>query len=201
MLTEGHEIWTPEGDDTRHLSVILARMADTIETALSSMVQSGMVTPYAGDAAPEGWLLCRGQAVSRTTYAKLFGVIGTTYGTGDGTATFNVPDLRRRVAVGLDSSDANFNVRGKTGGASTVALKTAELPAHSHRVLGGTNGSERLRSGRAFLNDAGPEGGAWAGWFGSGYNGIDNVSTSETGSGTGHNNLQPYITLNHIIKI
>ena len=54
----------------------------------------GCVIPFAGAAAPTGWLLCQGQAVSRTTYAQLFSVIGTTYGSGDGSTTFNLPDMR-----------------------------------------------------------------------------------------------------------
>ena len=61
----------------------------------------GCVIPFAGAAAPTGWLLCQGQAVSRTTYAQLFSVIGTTYGSGDGSTTFNLPDMRGRVAVGF----------------------------------------------------------------------------------------------------
>ncbi|EHL69933.1 hypothetical protein HMPREF1032_02932, partial [Subdoligranulum sp. 4_3_54A2FAA] len=60
----------------------------------------GCVIPFAGAAAPTGWLLCQGQAISRTTYAQLFSVIGTTYGSGDGKTTFNLPDMRGRVAVG-----------------------------------------------------------------------------------------------------
>ena len=63
----------------------------------------GCVIPFAGAAAPTGWLLCQGQAISRTTYAQLFSVIGTTYGSGDGKTTFNLPDMRGRVAVGSDS--------------------------------------------------------------------------------------------------
>lgn len=55
---------------------------------------TGTVLPFAGEAAPNGWLLCYGQAISRTTYSTLFGIIGTTYGTGDGSTTFNLPDLR-----------------------------------------------------------------------------------------------------------
>ncbi|MBN3010378.1 tail fiber protein, partial [Ruthenibacterium lactatiformans] len=64
----------------------------------------GCVIPFAGAAAPTGWLLCQGQAISRTTYAQLFSVIGTTYGSGDGKTTFNLPDMRGRVAVGSDAN-------------------------------------------------------------------------------------------------
>ena len=63
---------------------------------------TGSVIPFGGSSAPSGFLLCYGQAVSRTTYATLFGVISTTYGTGDGSSTFNLPDLRGRVVAGQD---------------------------------------------------------------------------------------------------
>ncbi len=79
----------------------------------------GCVIPFAGAAAPTGWLLCQGQAISRTTYAQLFSVIGTTYGSGDGKTTFNLPDMRGRVAVG---SDANST------GAKAGDVTNAELP-------------------------------------------------------------------------
>ena len=65
-------------------------------------IPSGAVLPFAGTAAPAGWLLCYGQAVSRTTYAALFNALGTAYGAGDGSTTFNLPDLRGRVPGGKD---------------------------------------------------------------------------------------------------
>ena len=67
-------------------------------------VPPGMVLPFAGAAAPEGFLLCDGSAVSRTTYGDLFAAIGTAYGAGDGSTTFNLPDLRGRVAAGREVS-------------------------------------------------------------------------------------------------
>jgi microcystin-dependent protein len=73
-----------------------------------SALPAGMVIDYAGSAAPSGYLLCDGSAVSRATYATLFGVVGTDYGVGDGATTFNVPDLRGRVAVGRDNMGTNF---------------------------------------------------------------------------------------------
>jgi len=101
---------------------------------------------YAGSTAPAGWLLCGGQAVSRTTYATLFGIIGTTYGAGDGSTTFNVPDLRGRVVAGVDNMGGvaanrltnttmspNGNTRGATGGAQTNT--------HNHYQSVGNDGS------------------------------------------------------------
>ena len=91
---------------------------------------AGVVITYGGSTAPEGWLLCDGSAVSRTTYATLFDVIGTTYGAGDNSTTFNVPDLQGRVVIGVSGTHA----LATTGGATTVTLETANLPAHNHSV-------------------------------------------------------------------
>lgn len=91
---------------------------------------AGVVITYGGSTAPEGWLLCDGSAVSRTTYATLFDVIGTTYGAGDNSTTFNVPDLSGRVVIGVSGTHA----LASTGGAETVTLETANLPSHVHSV-------------------------------------------------------------------
>jgi microcystin-dependent protein len=101
----------------------------------------GMITPFAGSTAPTGWFLCGGQAVSRTTYASLFAVISTTYGVGDGSTTFNLPDLRGRSVAGVDNmggTDAGrldiANSSGTVVGSQYVTLTSAQsgLPAHQH---------------------------------------------------------------------
>ena len=101
----------------------------------------GEIDDFAGSAAPAGCLLCDGTAVSRSTYWKLFSVIGTVFGAGDGTTTFNVPDLRGRVGVGADNmggTDAgrlsSANTLNTSGGAETFALAEANLPAHAHSM-------------------------------------------------------------------
>lgn len=91
---------------------------------------AGIVMPFAGSTAPQGWMLCDGSAVSRTTYAALFAVIGTTYGAGDGETTFNIPNLAGRVVIGSSQSHA----LGTTGGSETVTLTSDQLPAHVHEV-------------------------------------------------------------------
>jgi len=78
------------------------------------------------ETAPTGWLLCNGAAVSRSTYASLFAVIGTTFGTGDDSTTFNVPDFRGRVPAGVDG--LNFNPVGLTLGVESTQLSSADLP-------------------------------------------------------------------------
>lgn len=151
---------------------------------------AGQVTQFAGDTAPRGWLLCQGQAVSRTTYAALYAVIGNKYGAGDGTSTFNVPDLRGRVAAGL-STDTEFNTLGKKSGAKTHTLTTAQMPSHNHAPGSGQSNFWGLRSGTGGQGLWDPTNTA---------NVATNTTTGNRGSGQAHNNIQPTITLNYIIK-
>lgn len=112
----------------------------------------GGLFDYAGSTAPTGWLLCYGQAISRTTYAALFAVLSTTFGVGDGSTTFNLPDCRGRVAAGKDdmggssanrltnqSDGLNGDTLGATGGTETHTLTTAQLAAHTHAASGTTS--------------------------------------------------------------
>lgn len=85
---------------------------------------------YAGSTAPSGFLVCDGSAISRTTYSDLFDTIGITYGSGDGTTTFNIPNLVGRVAVGT----SNDMTLGSTGGSESVTLTVNELPSHVHEI-------------------------------------------------------------------
>lgn len=104
----------------------------------------GLVSPFAGTTAPDGWVLCYGQALDRDDYADLFAVVSTTYGAGDGSTTFNVPDLRGYVVAGKDNmggssanrlTDAddglNGDTLGDTGGGETQTLVTGNLPAYT----------------------------------------------------------------------
>lgn len=91
---------------------------------------AGIISLYAGAVAPSGYLVCDGSAVSRAAYSTLFEAIGTTYGSGDGSTTFNLPDLSGRVAIGASSSHAI----GTSGGEETHELADGELSAHTHEV-------------------------------------------------------------------
>jgi microcystin-dependent protein len=91
---------------------------------------AGSIIQWGGSAAPVNWLLCDGSAVSRADYGSLFAAIGTSYGSGDGSTTFNLPDLRGRVPVGKNGG--SFGTLGTTGGSETVALTTGQIPAHNH---------------------------------------------------------------------
>lgn len=95
----------------------------------------GSVKMYAGSGTPSKWLYCDGSAVSRDTYAKLFAVIGTTYGAGNGSTTFNLPDFRGRVPVGMGTgtaSDAQTRSLGYKGGTETTTLTVSQMPSHTH---------------------------------------------------------------------
>lgn len=136
---------------------------------------------------PSNWKICDGSAISRETYAELFNVIGTSYGEGDGTTTFNLPNKRGRVSVGLDSNQTEFNTIGKKGGEKTHQLKVEELPSHAHTVKG-TVGSGGYVEGVSFGNSANPGYTSWVGMSGVGGN-------------QPHNNLQPYEVDVWIIKV
>jgi microcystin-dependent protein len=90
----------------------------------------GSMTPFVGAAAPAGYLLCDGSAISRTTYAALFAVCGTAYGVGDGSTTFNLPDMRGRMAVGK-GTHADVDTLGDSDGDATVGNRR---PKHRHTV-------------------------------------------------------------------
>jgi microcystin-dependent protein len=120
---------------------------------VDAVLPIGIIQAFAGSAAPSAnWLLCQGQAVSRSTYSSLFGLVGTTYGVGDGSTTFNIPNLSGRVPVGRDAGQAEFDTLGETGGAKTHTLVTGEIPAHQHDIQHGHSGSGSV-SGTVTVND------------------------------------------------
>ena len=109
-----------------------------------TQVPAGIVSAFAGVTAPAGWLMCYGQAVSRTEYSALFTALSTTYGSGDGSTTFNIPDMRGRAIAGVDNMGGTAasrltstvltasNTLGATGGTQTHVLTEAQLASHTH---------------------------------------------------------------------
>lgn len=146
-------------------------------------VPTGTVSAFAGSAAPTGYVLCDGSEYDQTVQADLFAVVGSTYNTGEETANhFRVPDLRGQVVAGMGGSLlSGTDALGDTGGAATHTLTVDEMPSHSHNAYGN-----------------GVANGGFEGSYGE--NGNQNVSTSLTGGGQAHNNVQPTMILNYIIK-
>lgn len=170
------------------------------ETVAAAAFFPGMTMEYSGATAPAGWLLENGAVYQQSAYPALFGVIGTRYNIGtEAAGQFRVPNHAGRVGVGLDATQTAFNTLGKIGGASTHTLTLAEMPAHKHTFT-----TFDVANTNAFaLNDRSSDAVA------SADNATDTVngeyrtglhSTDNSGSGTAHNNLQPYIVKNWIIK-
>jgi len=181
---------TPANDENK---AVLLEDSGTIHPQFNGL--TGVILPFAGSAAPADWLLCNGQAVSRTTYDVLYNIIGVKYGIGDGTTTFNIPNLKGKVPVGVDSTIADFNDRGKTGGSKEHTLSMAEMPSHDHPVNENilNDNSPLLASNNAIARE-----GAIAN-TNSGWNKQGNLGTSSRGSDAPHENMPPYVAVNYII--
>jgi microcystin-dependent protein len=199
----------------------------TVTASGGFIMPTGALLEYGGSSAPTGWLLCNGAAVSRTTYAALFAVLGTVYGAGDGSTTFNVPNKVDRVGVGAGSSYA----RGAAGGAASAttssagshnhtgavtgtAISTAQMPSHTHGVSDpGHSHSYSTPAVIAGFVDGGS--GAWT-QFGTGTTSSSGtgISINYEGSNQAHDHgiytdgththsvstIQPYLASNYIIK-
>ena len=181
---------------------------------------TGTILPWSAASLPSGFLECAGAAVSRSTYSALFAIVGTTYGAGDGSSTFNLPNLADNVPVGKSPGKA----LASTGGANTVTvtpagnvggstanatLSTAQLASHSHPSTIGTNQGPISQPSYGAINSAvrgnvsPPSGNA-----GSGQGHSHNMSANFSGSGSSSFSgttvnpsvLQPYLTLIYIIK-
>jgi microcystin-dependent protein len=173
----------------------------------------GEITLWATSTAPTGWLIADGSAISRSTYSDLFAVLSTTYGVGDGSTTFNLPNLKGKVPVGRDSSQVEFDTVGETGGSKTSALTSTNLPAHTHTVDSNTldvlynagSYTTGYITGRDANNDGVIDGtsNTFGIAVGSATDHTHTIATSGgngTATGNTFSNLAPYIVLNYIIR-
>lgn len=171
------------------------------DTSADDIIPAGIIVPSATIVEPTGWVFCYGQALSRTSYDRLYSAVGTTYGVGDGSTTFNLPDLRGRVLAGKDNmggsaanritsggSGITGSTLGASGGAETHTLTTAQMPSHTHNT---TYSYARTR-GYSVVYNGGPGGYA--------HHELDNTMTYTGGNGA-HQNTQPTMILNYLIKL
>ncbi len=201
----------------------LQRMKEYVDSKFVLAGPVGELAPFAGAVAPTGFLVCNGQAVSRTTYGGLFVAIGTVWGVGDGVTTFNLPDLRGRTLIGAGTG-AGLSARSlaATGGAETHLLTAAEsgLPSHNHtqnahnhgdvfmpgtaggntnRIWGDFNAAPGGQTG-AYLNNSGN----WAGFASAAYTQnatATNNAVAAASASSAHNNMQPFAVVNWIIRV
>jgi microcystin-dependent protein len=172
--------------------------------AAITSIPAGVVYAYGGSTVPGGYLDCDGAAVSRATYSALFAAIGGIYGVGDGSTTFNVPDLRGRVIVAQGTGPGlSPHPLGEIFGEENHVLAVGELAAHGHGVIdpGHIHSAVSVISGGGGPN-AFPEAGDYV--TGSGFSptaaALTGISIAAMGSNAGHNNMQPSAVLKYIIK-
>ncbi len=159
----------------------------------------------AGSSVPAGWLLCDGLAISRATYAALFGVIGTTWGAGNGTTTFNLPDLRGRSLVGTGTGPGlTARVLGATGGEETHLLTLPETPVHNHALTDPGHGHN------VYVDNTGPiagngsvqgsQGGfTLANLVAATDNDVTGITLADAGGGGAHNTMHPFACTTPVI--
>ncbi len=174
----------------------------------ASSIPAGAMIAYGGSSAPTGWLICNGASLVRTDYAALFAAIGTTYGAADG-SHFTLPDSTGRVLAGKEASATRLTsavsgvdggTLGATGGSQSHTLTTAQLATHNHTLTDPQHAHTYTAAVGAFLNPGGGGSATSAAAGTSTSSSSTGITLADTGSGAAHNNVQPTLVVNHIIK-
>ena len=186
----------------------------------------GTIFQYAGESPPSFYLICDGRSLPISKYTELYNILGNKYG-GDNLNYFNIPDLRGRIIIGSGQGDNLTNrILGITGGKENETLTIQQMPSHTHSGNTDSKG-EHLHSYAPFYDTSNGNrydcgGGAGScpylynptGWLDNGGNAYSNLNTvisgnhthslttdSQGNSNNSHNNLQPFLSLNYIIKV
>lgn len=188
-FTGRNTVPTPSQDNTKdivNVEYVETKVAEAVQKSsevtqqtVMLAVPAGTIIMHASNRTPDGYLPCDGGAYNRTTYANLFRTIGTTYGVGNNSTTFNVPDLRDKFALG-----SNGNNLGTKGGESSHKLTVSELPSHTHTMntLNVIAYDKTYKSGNLAQGTLSP------------------VESSATGGNQAHNNMPPYVVIRYYIK-
>lgn len=191
-------------------TTVLMEYRGDVASAIQLSVPIGAILDFAGSTAPNGYLLCYGQAVSRSTYAVLFDLISTTYGSGDGSTTFNLPDLRGRQAIGLDnmggtpaSRVAAATALNTASGAEEQTILQANIPLYNLTVTDPGHKHNPLSPATNFLGDGGsgaPGGTTTGGKIPTTAIATTGITVSSAGSGTALETMDPWLCMNKIIR-
>lgn len=176
-------IWPDCEDKTQLLQAIntIVGGGNSGGGSTNAAVPTGTVMPFAGGAAPDGFLICDGTVVSVDEYADLFAVIGNTFGQGGTEASFALPNLCGRTPIGAGAAEGlSARALGEVGGAEMHQLTIDEMPSHTHGVAAANKISGGGNAPRSMSDN--------------------HIQSTPTGGDQPHNNMQPFVVLNYIIK-
>lgn len=214
LAAKSPAITLPTGPNGVPTKTGIADLANTVAPAITGGGQPiGSMIGWVLNTNPSdtNWLICDGKAISRATYATLFALVGTTWGAGDGSTTFNLPDFRGRVPLGGNNAslpnakNASYATRNlaATGGEETHVLVTNELPTHTH-TLTDPGHFHASNSGSFQTSTAGSD----AGTTGTNYRTEANtasattgITIANTGADAAHENMPPFLVINFIMKV
>ena len=189
------------------------QVLDLIDIATREIMEAATLTPigtvalWPGVVPPDGWLTCQGQELSRTTYAELFSAIGTLWGAGNGTTTFNIPDMTYRIPMGASSVPPLDP--GQYAGEATHTLTTAEIPAHNHAVTQTPHSHPPVSPATVFVGRHATGSTDWIrATAGATFDQMSatgtanaNITIDNAGGGAGHNNIPPVAGFYFIIYV